>query len=124
MQPKTSQLVQLLCRLSFLFLAFTVFSLGLRARLSLYKAAPDISISSAKLNTENRSAQVLKTIAAPQDNWLSGLQLVFKTLLGDHSHESVRPGIAARESNEVCKPTQLQLRIVATLRRPPPPSFL
>ncbi len=124
MQPKTNQLVQLLCRLSFLFLAFTVFALGLQARLSLYKTAPDISISSAKLNTENRSAQVLKTIAAPHDDRLSGPQLVFKMLLGARCHESVSPVITARECNRVCKPTRLQLRLVSTLRRPPPPSFL
>ena len=120
MQPKANQPVHLLCRFAFLFLAFAVFSLGLQARLALYRPVPDITVTSAKLNTENHSAQVLRTIATPQDDKLSGPNLVDQAMLIARSHEPTSAAFAVQECSRICESTQMQLSVVATFRRPPP----
>ena len=49
-------------RYAILFLAFSVFGLGLQAKLALYHSDSPTGVSTAKVSTENRSSQVLRAL--------------------------------------------------------------
>lgn len=57
--------VPLIRKLALLFLAVTVFSFGLQAKLSLYRPISTPNTSAAKISTERYSAQVLHALERP-----------------------------------------------------------
>jgi hypothetical protein len=117
---KTKQSVSFIRKFAFMFLAFAVFSLGLQARLALYKTSPNITITSAKVATENRSAQVLKSLEVRQDSQQPYVRFVFAFLLSglhdesDVSHDMGQVAIGFFHS------ARSQLISISSLRRPPP----
>src|ERR1035438_5356821 len=77
---KVRSSVPLIRRLALLFLAVTVFSFGLQAKLSLYRPLSTPSTSVAKISTERHSAQVLLALERPEvvpSRW-DNFDLVFR----------------------------------------------
>ena len=121
---KSEQPVSFLRTFAFLFLAFAVFGLGLQARLALYKANSPVQITSAKLSTEKRSAEVLKSLEVRRDDSEPATQIVLALLFsGLYGESSVDLG-TERVDAAISNPTRSQLSCITSLRRPPPPSFI
>ena len=115
--------VSLLRRFLFLYLALTVFGLGLHARLALYEANPDLQITSAKLSTETQSPAVLKSIEVRDDDPQPSISRVLALLLSGLNDASDPVRGTGRAAIALSNPTRSQMSCITSLRRPPPLSI-
>ena len=110
-------------KLAFLFLALAVFGLGLQARLALYKAKPNLQITSAKLSTEKQSVAMLRSFEVGNDDPQSSIPPVLAALFSSfHDTPDAVCGVR-RVAIALSHPTRSQMSCITALRRPPPSSI-
>ncbi len=107
-------------RFAFLLLAFAVFGFGLQARLALYSPNPPVEITSAKLSTERRSAEALRSLEARNDELRPATQVVLSLLFNGFCDVPNQVLADTRVDIVVSNSTRSQLSCVTSLRRPPP----
>jgi len=115
---KVRSSVPLIRKLALLFLAFTVFSFGLQAKLSLYRPLSTPSTSVAKISTERYSAQVLHALEMPEvvpSRW-DNFDLVFRV----NSVVPVLDSVTQWAEVILWHPRRFDLNGVYSLHRPPP----
>ncbi len=121
MPLRPRSVTKLATQIVLLFIAFAVFSWGMQAKVSLYKAHPSPStVAAAKLLTEERTAQITVSVKASGE-WAASIDMLRLIALG--SSNQVIPFSAFRLR-------QLQTSLYRTcgcdfqstdlMRRPPP----
>jgi hypothetical protein len=115
---KVRSFVPLIRKLALLFLAFTVFSFGLQAKLSLYHPISTPNTSAAKISTERYSAQVLSALERPvgvPSPWDE-----FDLTIRLNSIAPALDSVAQRAEIVLWHPGRFDLHGVFSLHRPPP----
>jgi hypothetical protein len=104
-----------------LFLAFSVFGLGLNAKLSLYKAqqSPE-TVAAAKLTTEKRTAQSALVLKVVREPLASSGTWTFIALTAFH-HILTSPAFRLDQVEmSLCSPCRGDSQSSSLLNRPPP----
>ena len=117
---KSERAVSLMRRFALLFLVFAVFSLGLEARLALYTTSPNISVSSAKVATEKRSAQILRSLEVREYKQHPSDKLVSAFLLRSIQKAPDLSIIVDETDIGLYESSRTYLSSIPSLRRPPP----
>jgi hypothetical protein len=108
----------LIRKLALLFLAFTVFSFGLQAKLSLYRSISTPNTSAAKISIERYSAQVLN--ALERADGVPFLWNEFDLAFLVNNIVPVLDSVAQRAEIVLWHPGRFDLHGVFSLHRPPP----
>jgi hypothetical protein len=120
MFSKMRSVVPLVRKCALLFLIFSVFSLGLQAKLALYKSSPPLNVAAAKVSTEKRSAQVLSALEKRDETHHPTDKLAFSFLQSIIvSRPSPNSG-AEQAEIALLYPTRLDNSGIYSLHRPPP----
>jgi hypothetical protein len=115
---KVRSFVPLIRKLALLFLAFTVFSFGLQAKLSLYRPISTPNTSAAKISTERYSAQVLNALERPDG--VSSCRYEFDLVFLVNNIAPSLDAVAQRAEIVLWHPGRFDLHGVFSLHRPPP----
>jgi hypothetical protein len=110
--------VSLIRKLALLFLAFTVFSFGLQAKLSLYRPISTPNTSAAKISTERYSAQILNALERPDEApspWDE-----FDLAIRVNSIAPALDSVAQRAEIVLWHPGRFDLHGDYSMHRPPP----
>lgn len=104
-----------------LFLAFSVFGLGLNAKLSLYKArqSPE-TVAAAKLTTEKRTAQSSLVIKVVKDPLASPETWKFIALTAFHDILSSPAFRLGQVETSLCSPCRWDSHRSSLMNLPPP----
>jgi hypothetical protein len=110
----------LIRRCALLMLAFSVFALGLQARLALCRSSAPMSVTSAKVSTEKRSAQVLESLEQRDEATHPSDRDVVAELIARAFVIPVFESLTDRAEIGLFAPTRLERSGNDTLHRPPP----
>jgi hypothetical protein len=113
-------LITLIRKSAILFLAFTVFGLGLHARLELYKSSSSFNPTSAKVSSEKHSAQILKGLEERHEVQDFTDKLAFGFVLSSIRVEPICNSITHAAEIGLSSPIRFDLSGDFSLYRPPP----
>ena len=120
MLSKVRSVVPLVRKCALLFLVFSVFYLGLQAKLALYKSLPPLNVAAAKVSTEKRSAQVLSALEKRDETHHPTDKLTFSFLQSIILSQPSPNSVAEQAKIALLYPTRLDHSSIYSLHRPPP----
>jgi hypothetical protein len=122
MHSNMKSIVLLVRKCALLFLALFVFGFGLQARLAQYQTSPP-NPTAAKISTERRSAQVLKSLDKRDETPTPTYRLAIAFLLSGIQVRSIPQSVIERAKISLSDPRRLDLNGAHSLHDPPPTSL-
>jgi hypothetical protein len=110
----------LIRRGALLLLAFSVFGLGLHARLAVYTSSTSFNPTSAKISTEKNSARMLEVFEERDWTRHTADKLAVSFLLSEIHFQPALRSITELAEIALANPTLLDLNGINSLHRPPP----
>ncbi len=107
-------------KLTLILLAFSVFSLGLQAKLALYKKNPDLRIAAVRLCTEKPAKGALEVTDASERTDFDLKFLAFVAFRRSFDVQRFPYTVVQYAEAGLSDPNRFTLHVVHSLRRPPP----